>query len=1123
MGGKTKYGIAAAWFAEMLLHGPALVLGLALMLGACQVDNEAQDGLDTLADLDSEAPTFSGVGSISDVKATSFTVTWSPANDHGQTPPAAIAYQLFINNGGSAFSSGSAAYTSVVGGTTRRVSGLSQASDYCAAVQAIDQGGNADGNGAQLCVTTPSDTAAPAFAGAASATLTQASPPRITVTWPAAIDDHSAQADITYAIYRAGAYNGHTFVTPLASVTGQTSYADASVTGNTTFYYVVRAQDESQNQETNLVQVAASTPYAATGTDVAHFPGLQHEGHMGGAVALLDWDGDGAMDIAAGAWNTGHPGAGVAAYRAGQVSIYLGQGDGTFAQDPAIQFYSPNPTAQGYFGRALAVCDLLDDGTADDMVVGAMGEQRVYLYVNGSSGQDTTADRTISAPGAQGDTDNYGEGVACGRFDGTGGDDIVEAAPAGDSDGANTGRLFFYNNASTGGVVNIDGPESSYFLSPATSFALGTQPWCGQGLALADFDGDALVDLVVGCPLSDAGGTNDGTVVFYKKAGANVTNDWAAAGSTDAPNTGDRWGAALAAGNLNDAAAGIELAVGQPDYDTPGINAGAVTLHAVTYSAPNFSVAAAAALIPDRGPNGRYAGFGNALAAADIDGDGAAELVVGAPEEDFASGSYNTVADLGHFYFFAGTAGGILDGQPEQDDFSTNLTSLCHAVHGGTYDIRYGLGLCTGDINNDGRDDVLIGAENDSSDGPAMGRVYVWLSQTGLAIDLAGPPTGVFTSPGFTNSKRFGTSCLVMDMDGDGRNDVLVGTRYADDNQPDQGAVYIYRGVASTSTGGSNTGSVTLGSNPDQVLFVPADTATNSHYFGKSLAACDLTGDGFAELIVGAPAFDGALTNLGNARGSTNEGAVFVFSGSASGVNTSSWQGIFPTDQNDGLSLFGQPAYSDDNFGYAVTCFPSVAASSGMDLVVGAPFADKVGGNANQGMVAIFYGATNEDPTAYCASNDFVGSTCLLDDTRDVRLDDQGPVANDDSYFGSALTRGEWDGLGGADLVVGSGRARQLAPQPNNNGGVYAFRGASTGGFLDLTGGVPLSAFSYLDPTNFEDNRFGEGGLALSDIDNNGTADLLVGAYRCSYDDAVTGNRGSTTGCVFIDRGDYVP
>ena len=161
--------------------------------------------------------------------------------------------------------------------------------------------------------------------------------------------------------------------------------------------------------------------------------------------------------------------------------------------------------------------------------------------------------------------------------------------------------------------------------------------------------------------------------------------------------------------------------------------------------------------------------------------------------------------------------------------------------------------------------------------------------------------------------------------------------------------------------------------------------------------------------------------------------------------------------------------------------------------------------------------------SAYCAGNDFVGTACLIEDTRDIRLDDQGPVANDDSYFGSSLTRGDWDRLDGLDLVVGSGRARQPTPQPNNNGGVFAFRGAASGGYLDYIGGVPLSVYVVMDPTNFEDNRFGEGGLALSDIDNNGSPELLVGAYRCSYDDAVTGKRGATTGCVFIDRGDYAP
>ena len=641
---------------------------------------------------------------------------------------------------------------------------------------------------------------------------------------------------------------------------------------------------------------------------------------------------------------------------------------------------------------------------------------------------------------------------------------------------------------------------------------------------MADFDGDTIADLVVGCPYADPGGsTNDGIVGFYKKATASDGDDWTAAGSSAAPNANDRWGEALVAGNFDDSQAGLELAIGQAAYDSPSTDAGAVFLHTVTYAAPNFVLSSPLATLTDRGPNGRYATFGRALAAGDTAGNGADTLIVGAPEEDLSYGSLNTAANVGALYVFAGTPGALLDGTPEQSDVNTLRTSTGAEVPGGTYNVRFGYGLCTGDIDNDGKDDVLIGAENDSSDSSATGRLYIWYSVASGEIDLTAPPDAVISAPGLVTNKRFGTSCLVMDYNGDGRSDLLVGAQYADDAAPDQGVVYIYLGQPSASTGGSDTGSVPIGTPPDQALFVPLDQATASHYFGKALAACDLTGDGYPELIVGARQFDAATTNLGNPRGSTNEGAVFLFAGSAAGVVPTQWQGIFPTNLNVGLNLYGQPNYSDNNFGYAVACFPSVNASAGMDLVVGAPFSAKTGGNADQGMVAIFDGAVNEDPTAYCATNDYVGTACLIEDTRDLRIDDQGPYSNDDAWFGSSLAVGDWDGSGGLDLAIGAGRARGPGAAPNNNGGVYGFRGALGGGFQDFVAGVPLATYTWLDPTGYADNRFGDGALALSDLNNNGIPELLTGAWLCSYDDPVSGHKGTGTGCVFVDRGDYRP
>ena len=132
-------------------------------------------------------------------------------------------------------------------------------------------------------------------------------------------------------------------------------------------------------------------------------------------------------------------------------------------------------------------------------------------------------------------------------------------------------------------------------------------------------------------------------------------------------------------------------------------------------------------------------------------------------------------------------------------------------------------------------------------------------------------------------------------------------------------------------------------------------------------------------------------------------------------------------------------------------------------------------------------------------------------------------MANDDSIFGSAITTGDWDGSGGADLVVGAYRARNPAPAPNNNGGVFAFLGAVSGGFIDQSGGVPLSTLSHLDPTNFSNNGFADGAVALVDLNNNGVPELVVGVPLCTYNDPVKKHRGTASGCVYVNRGDYRP
>lgn len=101
-----------------------------------------------------------------------------------------------------------------------------------------------------------SDAVPPAFAGLASATAVGGA---VYLSWASATPDVTPPEYVTYKVYRATTVGGESFGSPLATTAhGQLGYLDAAVTPGTTYYYVVRATDLTGNQETNVVERAAT-------------------------------------------------------------------------------------------------------------------------------------------------------------------------------------------------------------------------------------------------------------------------------------------------------------------------------------------------------------------------------------------------------------------------------------------------------------------------------------------------------------------------------------------------------------------------------------------------------------------------------------------------------------------------------------------------------------------------------------------------------------------------------------------------------------------------------------------------------------------------------------------------
>lgn len=215
--------------------------------------------------------------------------------------------------------------------------------------------------------------------------------------------------------------------------------------------------------------------------------------------------------------------------------------------------------------------------------------------------------------------------------------------------------------------------------------------------------------------------------------------------------------------------------------------------------------------------------FGTSVALADVNGDGVKEIIVGSPRA--SSGSWIECGAVSVFsgitgkllrkwsgnedYARLGTAIAILDwngdGIPDvaisSDNFDPNgmdRNGKVSIVSGSDYSLieqftgngREGLGLslAAGDVNGDGKDEIVIAAPRFSRAGlTRIGRILVYSKDQGLVLEAIGK------SP----YDEFGTNVTLGDMDGDGVNDIMIGSPKAGGNEEERcGSITVYSVVS---------------------------------------------------------------------------------------------------------------------------------------------------------------------------------------------------------------------------------------------------------------------------------------------------------------------------------------
>jgi hypothetical protein len=346
----------------------------------------------------------------------------------------------------------------------------------------------------------------------------------------------------------------------------------------------------------------------------------------------------------------------------------------------------------------------------------------------------------------------------------------------------------------------------------------------------------------------------------------------------------------------------------------------------------------------------------------DFNGDGFADLAVGAPGEDVGA-----QAGAGALNVLYGSAAGL---QTSPDVFFQGSGGVPGTAED---DDAFGAALAKGDFNGDMRFDIAVGVPDESVGAIAhAGAVNVLY---GSPAGLTGAGSQLFTPANPEPVDRFGAALATGDFNGDGFFDVAVGVPGEDvGGAVDAGAITVLFGSAG---GITTTGSQTFFQGSGGIT----GTAESSDGFGHALATGLLANDDLADLVVGVPGEDvGAIADAG---------AVNVLAGSAGGL------------VNGSLATQGNPE-EGDAFGAAVAT-GDFDDTAGDDPAVGAP-AETVGGRPAAGAVSVF----NGPPGGLANERLLFQGTAGIPGT---------PETGD--AFGAAVAPTDTNGIGQWDLAVG--------------------------------------------------------------------------------------------------------